>query len=561
VKHLLSKISIVSLIVSVFLLIASFIIPNAPAQAADATPECWGVFVGVANYQYLPDLRFSNADASDLYLKLNAVWDTNHTKLLVDSQAKKANILLAIEWLANRAGPEDTVLFSFSGYGSYIGLFHPYDSTGVGSSNAISPEELASAFQSVKAGKIIFILDFGAAGTFRQALAGPGRVVIMSSGISEITYSITSLQHSVFIYYWLEAFSHFDAVDTNHDYQLSAEELFAYASPRTTAYEAEDTTDFPSVQHPLIDDGVSGDLPLIVKFNFSLDANFPSGTTILTLDGVSYKATFAPLYWVPGRAHTMTVPQAIMTGNGTRYAFAGWNDGETSNTRVVSNGAFTARYNKEYLLTINSAYGNPTGAGWYQSGITANFTVTSLVIAADSKHHFTGWSGNYTGSSDSGSIVMNAPVTITANWRHEFLLTINSAYGAPVGAGWYNEGATANISIDPAQGFIVRHFFTGWSGDISDKSANAVVNMTSPKVITTNWETDYVQAYILISIIVLVVGGGAIAVIILLRRRNKKPIVKQEPIPDNIPQPPPASVSKQKPKIKPRKKSTKKPKQ
>ncbi len=557
-KNLLSKVTIVSSIVFVFLLLAGFIIPSAPAQAADAVPECWGVFVGVANYQYLPDLRYSNADASNLYLQLNAVWDTNHTKLLVDSQAKKADILLAIQWLANRAGPEDTVLFSFSGYGSYIGLFHPYDSTEVGSTNAISPAELASAFQSVRAGKIVFILDFGAAETFRQALAGPGRVVIMSSGASEITYAITSLKHSVFINYLLEAFTHFDTADSNHDYQLSAEEVFAYAGPRTTAYEAEDTTDFPSVQHPLIDDGVSGNLPLIAKFSFSTDTQLPSGTTVLTLDDLSYKTMFAPLYWVPGRDHTMTVPQTIMTGNGTRYAFAVWNDGETSNTRIVSNGAFTARYNKEYLLTINSAYGNPAGAGWYQSGVTANFTVTSLVITADSKHHFTGWSGNYAGSSNSGLIVMNAPVTITANWRHEFLLTINSVYGAPVGAGWYNEGATASISIDPAQGFIVRHFFTGWGGDISDKSANAVVNMTSPKVITTNWETDYVQAYIFIGIIVLVVGCGAIVVFTLLRRRNKKPIAKKQPIPDYIPPPPPAPAPEQ--KTKPRKKSAKKPK-
>ena len=519
-KNLLTKISIVSSIVFVFLLIASFIIPYSSAQAADVTPEYWGLFIGVGNYQHLNPLRYSDDDARDLFKQLTPVWGDVHTKLLLDAQAKKSDILAGITWLADNAGPEDTVLFTFSGYGSYSGLFHPYDSTGATSTNAVSPSELADAFKSVKAGKIIFILNFGAAGTFQEALAGDGRVIIMSSGATENTYSITYLRHSVFIYYFIEALANFNTVDTNHDYQLSAEEIFAYASPRTTEYEEDNQTLFSSIQHPVIYNGTTGNFPLIAKFIFSVDTKLPNGTTILTLDDTNYKQTFPPFYWVPGVAHTMTVPQTVIADNGTRYVFNGWNDGESSNTRVVSSGNFTASYHKEYLLTINSAFGNPAGAGWYQSGITANFSVSSSVITADSKHYFTGWSGNFTGTSANGSIEMKAAKTITASWRSEFLLTINSDYNEPVGAGWYNEGENISISVEPEQGFIIRHFFTGWSGDITDTSANATVNMTSPKTITANWETDYLQLYILIIIILVVVGGGVAAVIIYLRRKQ-----------------------------------------
>jgi hypothetical protein len=520
-KHLFKNM-IAAFIAIVLLLVTSFTLPCLSVQAAESTPEYWGLFIGVSNYQYLHALPFSDDDARELYESLSPVWGTSHTKLLLNSQAKKADILAAITWLANSAGPEDTVLFNYSGYGSYIGVFHPYDSSGATSVNAISPDELASAFTSVKAGKIIFILNCGAAGIFQDALAGSGRVIIMSSASTENTYSITFLQHSVFIYYLLEAFAKFSTVDSNHDYELSAEEIFAYASPLTTEYEQENQQYFPIIQHPIINDGYSGEFPLLAKFVFSIDTQLPSGTTILTLDSANFTSTFAPLFWVPGVSHTMTVPQTVTVNSGTRYAFVGWNDAETSNIRVISSGSFTARYNKEYLLTINSAYSSSAGAGWYEDGATANFSITSPVITSNSKHYFTGWSGNYIGTLSNGSIVMNTPQTITANWRTENLLTINSEYGEPVGAGWYDEGESVNISIEPIQGFIIRHFFTGWSGDLIDVAANSVVTMTSPKVITANWETDYLQLYILIIILLVVGGAGAVLVIYLYRLKKRK---------------------------------------
>ncbi len=529
---LITKIAV--FLAMVMLLAASFALPCLPAQAADAEHEYWGLFVGVANYQHLNNLRFSDDDSRELYGVLKAIWGDSHTKLLLDSQAKKADILAAIDWLAEKAGPEDTVLFNFSGYGSYIGALHPYDSTGATSVNAITPDELAAAFESVEAGSIIFILNCGAAGTFQEALTGEGRIIIMSSAATENTYSITSLQNSVFIYYLMEAFSKFNAVDTNHDYELSVEEVFAYASPLTTQYEQQ--SGFPTVQHPVIDDGYSGDLPLIAKFIFTVDTKLPTGTTILTLDGVDYKSTFAPLFWISGGSHTMTVPQNVAVDAGTRYTFTGWNDEETSNTRVVSSGFFTASYHKEYYLTISSAYGSPTGDGWYQAGTVADFSVLSTVVAADSKHYFTGWSGDYTGTAANGSIEMNAPKAVTAGWRSEFLLTINSEYGEPVGAGWYDAGENANVSVEPVHGVIIRQFFTGWTGDLTATESNINVTMNSGISLTANWETDYLYLYLLIIGIVLILGGAVIVIMIYLHRRKKKSAKQPEAAPEGQPE-------------------------
>jgi uncharacterized repeat protein (TIGR02543 family) len=137
----------------------------------------------------------------------------------------------------------------------------------------------------------------------------------------------------------------------------------------------------------------------------------------------------------------------------------------------------------------------------------------------DTKHIFTGWNGDFTGTSPTGSFAMDAPKTITANWRTEYLLTLNSEIGTPAGAGWYDEGETVNISVAPEQGFLVRQIFDGWTGDLTDTAPNIDITMNGPKVITAIWHTDYMQLFILI--IIIVVLGGGVAVSIIIVRKSK----------------------------------------
>jgi uncharacterized repeat protein (TIGR02543 family) len=106
----------------------------------------------------------------------------------------------------------------------------------------------------------------------------------------------------------------------------------------------------------------------------------------------------------------------------------------------------TANWQNEYLLTIESAYGQPQGAGWYDEGSAASISIAP-VQEPTARHNFIGWSGDYTGSQASASIIMTGPKTVTADWQNEYLLTIESAYGETEGEGWYDEGSTASISI------------------------------------------------------------------------------------------------------------------
>lgn len=506
-KKYISKTAPVSFVILVVLLLTTFILPYTSAQAAESDPQCWGVFVGVSDYATINDLQYCDDDARDFYEALSPVWGESYTRLLVDSQATKSAILNAINWMAGNADADDTVTFTFSGHGGDFGAFCPYDFYSVNS--GISNVELSLALDAVQAEKIVVILDICFAGTFELTLSKSGRVLMLACRSDEFSEERDRFQNGIFSYYLLQAISNFDAVDVNQDYELSAEEIALYANPLTTIY--------IGTQHPILNDQLLGELALIAKFVFALNTALPAGTNVLTLDGVSYTSPPQTLFWIPGSMHTIAVPEEVNVANGTRYHFLGWDDGETSATRTISKGLFGANYDLEQLLNIISAYGDPAGAGWYVDGSITTFSVTPYIDLTDTRHIFTGWSGDYTGTSPMGSLIMSIPKTIAANWRNEYLLTLNSEYGTPAGAGWYDEGESVTVSVEPAQGFLVRQIFDGWTGDLAGTASSASVSMDSPKTITATWHTDYVQLFILIAVILVV--AGIVMTIILVRRK------------------------------------------
>jgi hypothetical protein len=540
----LSKISILFSLVLIILLATAFLIPCSAAQAAASDPLCWGVFIGVSDYQNLSPFIGADNDAQELSQALSPTWGTEHVKVLLNSAATKSSILNAIDWLATKAQPNDTVLFCFSGRGAEDGYCVPYDSLADSFAHDISTIELEDAFQSVKAKNSVIILQTYEAGLFQTDLNANGRVILMSSRSNEPGYPSTILNHGVFMNFVIEAFSNFDDTDNNHDYELSAEEIFYYAGPATTQWEVNEWG-YPYVQHPIMDDRYSGELPLLSKFSFTTTLPASSGT-VATLDGVNYTSSISPLLWVPNGSHTLSVPEVVSGGEGKRYVFTGWNDGETSSSRVVSHGAYTANYRTEFLLTITSPFGDPTGAGWYTSGFNTSISITNYVETSDTRYYFIGWSGDFSGNVSSGTITMNSPKSLTGNWRTEYLLTLNSQYGAPTGAGWYQEGTIANISVEPIQGIIIRRIFDGWSGAITATDANTSVGMNEPKIITANWHTDYIQLIILIIVAAVIAFAGAVVTIMLVRRKGGTTGVPpaavtptDTPPPPDPPEPPP----------------------
>jgi hypothetical protein len=497
-----------SILTAVLLLV---LIPlSAPAYAEESEAECWAVIVGVSEYQSIEDLDYADDGARELYELLSPAWGEEHIKLLIDREATKAAIRRAIEWMASNEDADDTVLFYFSGHSDPDGYMAPYDAYYEGT--WISSRELRNWLRPLDSARITIILDTCHAGKFETNLSDTGRVVLMSSQGNEPSWETGDLKNGVFTYYLLEAFGEFSDSDLNLDFELSAEEIFEYAKPKTI----EETSYLKETQHPVLSDQFPDELSLLMKLVIDVGPAIPSGLNILILDNEEYSSFPLELTLAPGSVHDLTVVSPLNAGSGTRYVFTSWDDGHAAASRTISQGgSYTANCQKQFELVIESAFGAPDGGGWYDTASTAVISVAS-VEEPTTKHIFTGWSGDYSGTAATASLTMNSPKTITANWRTEYLLTIETAYGQPEGADWYESGSTTTISVAPSVGFGIRHIFTGWSGDLSATTPTTTLVMDSPIAVTANWRTDFTQLYIIIGAVIVV--GGVVFIVIKKKR-------------------------------------------
>ena len=158
-----------------------------------------------------------------------------------------------------------------------------------------------------------------------------------------------------------------------------------------------------------------------------------------------------------------------------------------------------AKWTTQYYFTVESAYGNPTGAGWYNSGAEASFSISTPVGAGEGiRNVFTGWSGDYSGVSPNATLSITAPTRIVAEWRKQYFLSVNPNGGkTDTKSGWVDEGkqiavtAVTPILEDANNSRLV---FTNCKGAVSTTSPTASVSMDSPKELFAEWSRQYLLA-------------------------------------------------------------------
>jgi hypothetical protein len=219
----------------------------------------------------------------------------------------------------------------------------------------------------------------------------------------------------------------------------------------------------------------------------------------VTINGAKYNLT-SPQLQVSVQSGTITVQiePAVNTSIGTRQGFSGWLDGIAANPRQIvltSNMQLTALYSTQYLLTVNPNQGTTSPSNWYNANSLATVTAnaTSSEIANITRLVFTNWSGDYSSPSISISINMTRPMNIQANWSRQYYVSIYSTTGAPTGAGWYNSGATASVTIQPIVQFTngTRQVFTGWNTAGQVQAPSFQFNVNSPTKLLALWKTQY----------------------------------------------------------------------
>lgn len=208
-----------------------------------------------------------------------------------------------------------------------------------------------------------------------------------------------------------------------------------------------------------------------------LTLDLPGNATV-RLDGKVTRGGSIPV--AIGR-HTISISTLVMLNGTDRLIFDRWSDGSIQPNRtlfVSSNSKLAVVYHTQHLLIINSnVVGvNVAGAGWYDNGSFARFSVNQVQVPTGgvldllgAKTTFQGWfeAGKLLTSSTFGTVEMNRSHTITAQWMIDYTIPlIYALVCVGVGLGTY---------------FVFRHQ-TGRDRRRRSKSRRSRVRVKRPRV-------------------------------------------------------------------------------
>ena len=247
-----------------------------PPPSFDGSTEeygrVYGIFIGINKYIRGNNVRFCVASATHMRDALSPGWEAPVIKFLTDRSATRTNVFNALSSVASQATADDLVVFYYAGHGSTNGL-NQYLVTHDGL--RIYDRRLKSFLDRIPKpedgrANVLVILDSCYSGgiigrsqvpvarktiatvpllalpisresrsTFTRQLSRPGYTVLAAGHGSETVWETGRLGAAVFTYYLLKGLGLGQGIglaDTDADQQISAEEAFRYAAPRTYNY-------------------------------------------------------------------------------------------------------------------------------------------------------------------------------------------------------------------------------------------------------------------------------------------------------------------------------------
>jgi len=182
-------------------------------------------YVTVAGLGGEPDYeqRFT-ANAMDLDKVFKAAVNA-HVVTLTGKDSTKAKLTAAMEQVAREAKPEDDLVLTLIGHGSFDGTEYKFNLVGPDATGA----EIAAMCDKVAAKRQLIVDTTSASGGAISALQKPGRAIVVA------TKSGTEKNATVFARYWVEALQD-PSADTDKSESISAMEAFAYADRKTADF-------------------------------------------------------------------------------------------------------------------------------------------------------------------------------------------------------------------------------------------------------------------------------------------------------------------------------------
>ena len=90
-------------------------------------------------------------------------------------------------------------------------------------------------------------------------------------------------------------------------------------------------------------------------------------------------------------------------------------------------------------------------------------------------------------------VFADKPLNVTANWKTQYYLDVETQEGRTTGSGWYDVGKIARVGMQTptlSTSFWSSDVFDGWVGDHVDDSTHITVIMNKPKTVIAQWKED-----------------------------------------------------------------------
>lgn len=218
--------------------------PAAPGASMNlaTSGRVLGVFVGI-HPEGEDHMQYCDDDADKVYNLFRNEFQmlADDSVKLLNHEATVQNIRDALEFLGERAGPDDMLVFFYSGHG-YIqpGVSDAQDPDGIHETlfvwdGAILDDELADALDASDAGRCLVVLDSCMSGGFaKDVTMAPGRMGLFSSQedvTSMVPFTVSASEELCEFGGFLSAFfvqalsTHRDQADFDGNRQLTAMEL------------------------------------------------------------------------------------------------------------------------------------------------------------------------------------------------------------------------------------------------------------------------------------------------------------------------------------------------
>jgi hypothetical protein len=272
----------------------------------------------------------------------------------------------------------------------------------------------------------------------------------------------------------------------------------------------------------------------------------PSSSTIIAGGSQAYSVTAYDVYGNSlgdvTSATTFTAPGASVSGNSVSAANAGSYivtasyEGKTATANLLVHAADTPKATT-YTVTFTEN-GLPQGQVWNVTfnGLTESSSTNTTVfsnVAAGTYSWATstianGASTRYLAFQASGTISIPTQTTITVTYTTQYYLTVNSAYGKPAGAGWYNAGATASFSVtSPFTGALgIQYVFKSWTGtgagSYTGSGTTQTATMNNPITETATWTLSPTTSLYIVGIVAIILFAAAFTAFSLLNWRKRK---------------------------------------